>query len=71
LFGAADVLSLDVKDVFFAQGLSAVSTANNFYTQSERAPEEVSAPLPILGVGAAFGFSRKLRTRIKKSAVTA
>jgi hypothetical protein len=71
LFGAADVLSLDVEDVFFAQGPSAVSTANNFYTQATRAPEEVPAPLPILGAGAAFGFSRKLRSRIKKSAATA
>jgi len=28
---------------------------------------EVPGPLPILGVGAAFGYSRKLRKRIKSS----
>jgi hypothetical protein len=28
---------------------------------------EVPAPLPLLGVGAAFGYSRNLRKRIKTS----
>ena len=71
LFGAADVSSLNVEDVFFASNLSFVSIVNNTFTQVPRAPEEVPAPLPILGAGAAFGFSRKLRSRIKKSAATA
>jgi hypothetical protein len=30
-------------------------------------PCEVPGPLPLLGVGAAFGYSRKLRGRIKSS----
>jgi hypothetical protein len=32
-------------------------------------PYNVPGPLPILGVGAAFAFSRRLRARIKKSSV--
>ena len=32
------------------------------------APDPVPGPLPILGAGAAFGFSRKLRQRIRSSA---
>jgi len=33
---------------------------NNHYTQSD-----VPGPLPLLGAGAAFGFSRRIRSRIK------
>jgi len=36
------------------------------YIQSD--PTTVPGPLPILGIGAAFGFSRKLRKRIKHAA---
>jgi hypothetical protein len=36
------------------------------YIQSD--PTAVPGPLPILGIGAAFGFSRKLRKRIKLAA---
>ena len=32
-----------------------------------RVPGRVPGPLPLLGVGAAFGYSRKLRKRIKTS----
>ena len=31
-------------------------------------PEEVPGPLPLLGAGAAFGFSRRIRNRIKAAA---
>jgi len=34
----------------------------------QAAPNTVPGPLPILGIGAAFGFSRKLRKRISHSA---
>ena len=37
-----------------------IDSYQNAYTQ-------VPGPLPILGAGAAFGFSRKLRNRIKAS----
>jgi len=35
------------------------------------APNQVPAPLPLAGAGLAFGFSRRLRRRIKSSATTA
>lgn len=39
---------------------------NNLFTQKPgRGPSEVPGPLPILGVGAAYGLSRKLRARIR------
>jgi hypothetical protein len=37
-------------------------------TSSIRPVASVPGPLPVLGVAAAFGFSRKLRKRIKNSA---
>jgi hypothetical protein len=63
---AAGVTSLNIEDVLFATGNSAVSTANNFFSQRPGgAPDPVPGPLPILGAAMAFGFSRRLRTRIK------
>ncbi len=65
---AAGVTSLNVKDSFFATGNSAVSTANNFFSQRPgRGLDSVPGPLPILGAGMAFGLSRRLRSRIKAS----
>jgi hypothetical protein len=40
-----------------------IDAIQNNYTQVDRVP----GPLPLLGAGAAFGFSRKLRKRIKTS----
>lgn len=34
---------------------------------TEVVPQSVPAPLPLLGAGAAFGFSRRLRSRIRRS----
>ncbi len=55
-------------------GSSGVFRINNL--QVELAPEvglapetSVPGPLPLLGVGAAFAYSRKLRTRIHKKAI--
>jgi hypothetical protein len=45
---------LYVRDVYTGTGI--VTMQNNFQTPG---------PLPVLGAGAAFGFSRKLRSRIK------
>lgn len=51
-----------VRDNWSVPNGSGISIDNidNKYTQ-------VPAPLPILGIGAAFGFSRRLRKRIKAS----
>ncbi len=66
---AAGVTSLNIQDIFFATGNSAVSTANNFFSQrpGNVPPDSVPGPLPILGAGMAFGLSRRLRSRIKAS----
>lgn len=67
---AAGVTSLDIEDLFLATGNSAVSTANNFFSQRPvEAPGDVPGPLPILGAGMAFGFSRRLRSRVKASSL--
>ena len=46
---------------------NAFTQFDNSMTQqaSTAPPSSVPGPLPILGAGAAFGFSRKLRSRIK------
>jgi hypothetical protein len=38
-----------------------INNFNNNYTQTDRVP----GPLPLFGAGAAFGFSRRIRNRIK------
>jgi hypothetical protein len=43
---------------------ASIDAISNNFTQRETVP----GPLPLLGAGAAFGFSRKLRSRIKGSA---
>jgi hypothetical protein len=59
---------LFVKDVY-APGLNgSLTTLNNSFTQGDTSHDTVPGPLPLLGAGAAFGFSRKLRSRIKGSA---
>ena len=43
---------------------------NNLYIQKPgRGPSEVPGPLPLLGVGAAYGISRKLRVRLRRSSL--
>lgn len=46
-----------------AFGGSNASGANTIYFDVRQTP----GPLPLLGAGAAFGFSRKLRCRIRSS----
>jgi hypothetical protein len=73
----ADEMDADVTD-FFDSGFKSISVKNeylvttgsinsfqNSFTQREGAPPpQVPGPLPLLGAGAAFGFSRRLRTRV-------
>jgi|688.fasta_scaffold379609_2 hypothetical protein len=51
--------TLQVNSGFITQITSAVRQGQ---------PETVPGPLPLLGAGAAFGFSRRIRNRIKASA---
>lgn len=56
ILGGPEVLS--VQNVY--NGAGAIDTLENSFQQTQ-----VPGPLPILGAGMAFGFSRKLRRRIK------
>jgi hypothetical protein len=51
--------SISVKNEYFVTRGS-INSFQNSYTQTTEAP----GPLPLLGAGAAFGFSRRLRTRV-------
>lgn len=46
--------------------LDSIDNFTNTFTQKPHVP----GPLPLLGAGAAFGFSRRLRSRIKASRLT-
>ncbi len=80
--GVGDVVSfadnqffttLDIVDSWTvgAGEFATLEDINNLFTQKpgRGLPSEVPGPLPVLGVGAAFGLSRKLRSRIKGSAI--
>jgi hypothetical protein len=55
-------------DVQYADTLeNNVNTSVNDFTTTASSPPAVPGPLPLLGAGAAFGFSRTLRKRIKAS----
>lgn len=58
--GPASGKTLYVQDIWTASPGNTIDNINNNFSQ-------VPGPLPILGIGAAFGFSRKLRKRIKGS----
>ncbi|MCP9835004.1 MULTISPECIES: hypothetical protein [unclassified Cyanobium] len=67
---APGVSTLEIEDVFFAHGQTVISVVNNSFIQraAQVPPDSVPGPLPVLGAAAAFGFSRKLRARIRKPA---
>jgi len=54
--------SIAVSQVFTAAPSRSINNFTTTYTQN------VPGPLPLLGAAAAFGFSRRLRSRIKTSA---
>jgi hypothetical protein len=54
--------SIAVSQVFTAAPSRSINSFTTTYTQN------VPGPLPLLGAAAAFGFSRRLRSRIKTSA---
>jgi len=59
-FGVEESMITNKIDTISVNGVQSIQ---NTFTQ-----QPVPGPLPILGAGAAFGFSRKLRSRIKASA---
>ena len=78
IFGFADIVSTDgsnetgvpvngkllkVQNIWDVKAGSVLNSFGDTYTQ-----DKVPGPLPLLGAGIAFGFSRKLRRRINASA---
>jgi hypothetical protein len=61
----SDLKSISVKNEYLVT-TGSVNSFQNSFTQIEgkQPPPEVPGPLPLLGAGAAFGFSRRLRTRV-------
>lgn len=49
------------------KAVTGIPILRSISTSYAEAIEEVPGPLPLLGVGAAFGFSRRLRCRIRRS----
>lgn len=66
---AVNTLELLVTRPFTPSGITPLQYFDNVVVDYTPAVglASVPGPLPLLGVGAAFGFSRKLRTRIKAS----
>jgi len=62
---AGEVKSISVMDTY-AVSVGSINSFQNSFTQKpdQTDPEQVPGPLPLLGAGAAFGFSRRLRTRV-------
>ncbi|MFN5464718.1 MAG: hypothetical protein ACK40D_06225 [Cyanobacteriota bacterium] len=77
---SASAATLNMSDSLGGQGPQSIPLSTNLlvfnnWTNTNLSIEQVTnsytqtpGPLPILGAGAAFGFSRKLRNRIKASA---
>jgi hypothetical protein len=61
--------SVEVALEWYTTGSATLSDITSTFTQTATpVTNQVPAPLPLLGAGAAFGFSRRLRSRIKTSA---
>lgn len=56
--------TISVRDEYLVT-MGSINSFQNSFTQIARTePDRVPGPLPLLGAGAAFGFSRRLRTRV-------
>jgi hypothetical protein len=56
--------TISVRDEYLVT-MGSINSFQNSFTQITRTePDRVPGPLPLLGAGAAFGFSRRLRTRV-------
>jgi hypothetical protein len=60
----SDLKMINVKNEYLVTTGSINSFQNSFTQVPGGDPETVPGPLPLLGAGAAFGFSRRLRTRV-------
>lgn len=57
-----------IVDAFTISGTATLQAISNVWTQQKT---DVPGPLPLLGAAAAFGFSRRMRSRIKFASRTA
>ena len=56
--------TISVRDEYLVT-MGSINSFQNSFTQITRTEtDRVPGPLPLLGAGAAFGFSRRLRTRV-------
>jgi hypothetical protein len=60
-------LTIWVEDTYVTTGSGRITGITNTFTTKSNGTG-VPGPLPLLGAGAAFGFSRKLRNRMKLAA---
>jgi hypothetical protein len=67
VLGTGNPVDFYVKDVNFSDNFGGYTV--QVYRQADGTPTSVPAPLPMVGVGAAFGFSRKLRQRVKRASI--
>jgi hypothetical protein len=64
---SGNVSSINVTSSFYTDGLASFNNISQKFTQKDvppTPPSGVPGPLPLLGLGSAFGFSRRLRRRI-------
>jgi hypothetical protein len=55
--------TISVRDEYLVT-MGSINSFQNSFTQLPGGNPQVPGPLPLLGAGAAFGFSRRLRTRV-------
>jgi hypothetical protein len=68
-FGTNEVLELNgLFSSYITASFNEITTSNGFPIYTPLSPASVPGPLPLLGAGAAFGWSRRLRRRIKQPA---
>jgi len=65
--GNQDFFSPQYTDDLF-DNIDAIESSSNSLVFTPSGPASVPGPLPLLGAGAAFGWSRRLRRRIKATA---
>jgi hypothetical protein len=63
-----DTSVINVTSSFYTNGTTTFNSISQKFTQRDMPTQGVPGPLPLLGAGAAFGFSRRLRNRIKQLA---
>jgi hypothetical protein len=60
-----DISSLGLQTLYVQDEWNVKPTANGSITSIQNSFGQVPGPLPLVGVGAAFGLSRRIRSRIK------